>query len=87
MTQNLTVHFMRCRSPHQPATGTISCSVEELNYAIQRGAVGATSNPVIVLNVLKKKCTFGKTSSTRRSRRIHLVGDRGWLESVRVARR
>jgi transaldolase len=32
-----------------------SCSVEELNYAIQRGAVGATSNPVIVLTVLKKE--------------------------------
>lgn len=32
-----------------------SCSVEELGYAIQRGAVGATSNPVIVLTVLKKE--------------------------------
>ncbi len=32
-----------------------SCSVEELTYAIARGAVGATSNPVIVLNVLKKE--------------------------------
>ena len=32
-----------------------SCSVEELNYAIQRGAVGATSNPVIVLTVLKQE--------------------------------
>jgi transaldolase len=32
-----------------------SCSVEELSYAIQRGAVGATSNPVIVLNVLKQE--------------------------------
>lgn len=32
-----------------------SCSVEELTYAIERGAVGATSNPTIVLNVLKKE--------------------------------
>ncbi|MDR7456478.1 MAG: transaldolase family protein [Armatimonadota bacterium] len=32
-----------------------SCSVEELRYAIERGAVGATSNPVIVLTVLKKE--------------------------------
>lgn len=32
-----------------------SCSVEELHYAIERGAVGATSNPIIVLNVLKKE--------------------------------
>lgn len=32
-----------------------SCSVEELTYAIERGAVGATTNPNIVLNVLKKE--------------------------------
>jgi transaldolase len=32
-----------------------SCSVEELIYAIDRGAVGATSNPTIVLNVLKSE--------------------------------
>ncbi len=32
-----------------------SCSVEELNYAIENGAVGATTNPVIVGNVLKKE--------------------------------
>jgi transaldolase len=32
-----------------------SCSIEELTYAIDRGAVGATSNPTIVLNVLKKE--------------------------------
>lgn len=32
-----------------------SCSVEELQYAIANGAVGATTNPSIVLNVLKKE--------------------------------
>ncbi len=32
-----------------------SCSIEELTYAIERGAVGATSNPSIVLGVLKKE--------------------------------
>lgn len=32
-----------------------SCSVEELEYAISHGASGATTNPVIVLNVLKKE--------------------------------
>ncbi|MDD5371009.1 MAG: transaldolase family protein [Anaerolineaceae bacterium] len=32
-----------------------SCSVEELNYAIENGAVGATTNPTIVLGVLKKE--------------------------------
>ncbi|MFH1446202.1 MAG: transaldolase family protein [Chloroflexota bacterium] len=32
-----------------------SCSLEELTYAIDNGAVGATTNPTIVLNVLKKE--------------------------------
>ncbi|MBN2048958.1 MAG: transaldolase family protein [Spirochaetales bacterium] len=32
-----------------------SCSISELEYAIAHGAVGATTNPVIVLNVLKKE--------------------------------
>ncbi len=32
-----------------------SCSVEELTYAIERGTVGGTSNPTIVLNTLKKE--------------------------------
>jgi transaldolase len=32
-----------------------SCSVEELAYAIANGAVGATSNPTIVTEVLKKE--------------------------------
>lgn len=32
-----------------------SCSVEELTYAIEHGAVGATTNPTIVLNVLQKE--------------------------------
>ena len=32
-----------------------SCSIEELTYAIENGAVGATTNPVIVGNVLKKE--------------------------------
>src|SRR5439155_5877650 len=32
-----------------------SASLEELTYAIEHGAVGATCNPVIVLGVLKKE--------------------------------
>jgi transaldolase len=32
-----------------------SCSIEELAYAIENGAVGATSNPTIVGEVLKKE--------------------------------
>ena len=46
---------------HKTATTTAtdywndSCSVEELTYAIARGAVGATTNPTIVGDVLKKE--------------------------------
>src|SRR6476646_7547826 len=32
-----------------------SCSIEELTYAIANGAVGATSNPTIVGEVLQKE--------------------------------
>ena len=32
-----------------------SCSTEEFKYAIANGAVGATSNPTIVMAVLKKE--------------------------------
>jgi transaldolase len=37
-----------------------SCSVEELTYAVDQGAVGATTNPVIVTNVLKKEMHLWK---------------------------
>jgi len=37
-----------------------SCSIEELTYAIENGAVGATTNPVIVGNVLKKEMHLWK---------------------------
>ena len=32
-----------------------SCSVKELEYSLAQGAVGATCNPVIVVEVLKKE--------------------------------
>ena len=32
-----------------------SCAVDELAYAIERGATGATSNPSIVADVMKKE--------------------------------
>jgi transaldolase len=38
-----------------------SCSVEELTYAIENGAVGATTNPTIVVNVLKKEMHLWET--------------------------
>ena len=37
-----------------------SCSVQELTYAIDNGAVGATTNPTIVVNVLKKEMHLWK---------------------------
>lgn len=37
-----------------------SCSIEELTYAIENGAVGATTNPVIVSEVLKKEMHIWK---------------------------
>jgi transaldolase len=51
---------------HQTVTTTAtdywndSCSVEELTYAIENGAVGATTNPTIVLGVLKKEMHLWK---------------------------
>jgi transaldolase len=37
-----------------------SASIEELNYSIEHGAVGATCNPVIVVGVLKKEMAAWK---------------------------
>jgi len=37
-----------------------SCSIEELTYAIEHGAVGATANPVIVGTVLKQEMHLWK---------------------------
>jgi transaldolase len=42
-----------------------SCSIEELTYAIRNGAVGATTNPSIVLNVLKKEMALWKEPLAR----------------------
>ena len=45
------LHEMVCTTP--TTLWNDSCSVAELTYAIEHGAVGATSNPVIVGTVLK----------------------------------
>lgn len=37
-----------------------SCCVEELTYAVEHGTVGATTNPTIVVNVLKKEMYLWK---------------------------
>jgi transaldolase len=52
------LHEMALTTPTQYLND--SCSVEELSYAIARGSVGATSNPVIVGNVLKKEMHLWK---------------------------
>jgi len=46
-----------------------SCSVEELTFAIANGAVGATTNPNIVLDVLKKEMHLW------RERIHHIISD------------
>ena len=45
-----------------------SCAADDLAYAIERGAVGATSNPTIVLEVMQKEKTHwtGRVRSPRR---------------------
>ncbi len=42
-----------------------SCSIKELAYAIENGAVGATTNPTIVLEVLKKEMPLWKDRISR----------------------
>ena len=42
-----------------------SCSTEELAYGLEHGAVGATTNPVIVLGVLKKEMPQWRERLTR----------------------
>jgi transaldolase len=48
-----------------------SCSIEELSYSIEHGAVGATCNPVIAVSVLKKEMATWK-SHIQELGRIHL---------------
>ena len=47
------LHKMTCTTP--TLLWNDSCAVGELTYAIEHGAVGATANPVIVTQVLKKE--------------------------------
>src|SRR5512136_1508205 len=52
------LHEMTSTTP--TALWNDSCSIEELTYAIDNGAVGATANPVIVGEVLKKEMALWK---------------------------
>ena len=60
-----------------------SCSVAELTYAIERGAVGATTNPTIVGEVLEKEMALWREWLEREARaaidrgRARLGADRG----------
>ncbi|MBN2358727.1 MAG: transaldolase family protein [Deltaproteobacteria bacterium] len=51
-----------------------SCAIDELTYAIEHGAVGATSNPSIVLEVLKKELPQWRD-------RIHQIADENPIAS------
>jgi transaldolase len=52
------LHKMVCTS--ETDLWNDSCSVEELSYAIEHGAVGATSNPIIAGEVLHKEMHLWK---------------------------
>ena len=52
-----------------------SCAVEELQYAVARGATGATSNPTIVLEVMRKE----KARWLPRLAQL-IVGNPSWTE-------
>ena len=50
------LHQMVCTTP--TSFWNDSCAADELSYAIENGAVGATTNPSIVLNLLKKEMPY-----------------------------
>lgn len=52
------LHEMTCATP--TVLWNDSCALSELTYAIEHGAVGATANPVIVGEVLKKEMHLWK---------------------------
>jgi len=55
MTQSENSPLQHTVTHHPTDYWNDSCSIEELTYAIHHGAVGATTNPSIVLNVLKQE--------------------------------
>jgi transaldolase len=62
MDRSATVNVIRYKSPlHEMTETTPTClwndsaALAELSYSLEHGAVGATCNPVIVLEVLKKE--------------------------------
>ena len=53
-------HLHKMSAISKTALWNDSCSIEELTYSIDNGAVGATCNPVIVVEVLKKEMPLWK---------------------------
>jgi len=71
------LHEMACTTPTQYLND--SCAVSELEYALARGVSGATSNPVIVLNTLKKEMHLW------RERIARIVHDNPTWHETRIA--
>ncbi len=57
-----------------------SCAIDELEYALSYGAVGATANPTIVVDVWNKEPAFwrGRVASLARERPTATVAELGW---------
>jgi transaldolase len=68
MTYKSPLHQMSLTST--TALWNDSCSIEELSYSIDNGAVGATCNPVIVVDVLKKEMHLWKDRILQVSREM-----------------
>src|ERR1051326_308867 len=70
---------------HETVTSTCtdiwndSCSIQELTYAIGNGAVGATTNPTIVVGVLKKEM------SAWRERIFEIIAENPTWSEVEIA--
>src|SRR6516225_2438309 len=77
---------------HEMATTTAtdywndSCSVAELSYAIDRGAVGATTNPTIVGEVLGKEMDLWRDWLEREARVARTEDELAWslIEAMAV---
>jgi transaldolase len=63
-----------------------SCSVAELTYAIERGAVGATTNPTIVGEVLGKEMELWRDWLEREARGVRNEDELAWalIEAMAV---
>lgn len=67
--------LLRTVTGHPTDVWNDSCAIAELEYAVARGATGATSNPSIVLEVLRKEHAFWEP----RVRALH-VSEPSWTE-------